>query len=225
MIARPTATRTGPPSSPSDHPTDHPTHHEETLVPHTGSGSHPVARPAPTVRPVTPPPPALAVRSVRTDGGLPLVVGPIADHELDALFTLFATVVDRGEGYPHAPPLTPEVFAATWIAPVTLVVAARLDDVLTGAYYLKPNFPGRAAHIANAGYVVDGPRRGAGIGRALVEDSLLRAPLLGFDAIQFNLVFAANPARRLYEQLGWRQIGRLPDAVDGQDAVIYWRPV
>jgi len=26
--------------------------------------------------------------------------------------------------------------------------------VLAGAYYLKPNFPGRASHIADAGYVV-----------------------------------------------------------------------
>jgi RimJ/RimL family protein N-acetyltransferase len=36
-------------------------------------------------------------------------------------------------------------------------------------------------------------------------------------------VFASNPARRLYERLGFVPIGRIPDAVDGEDAVIYWR--
>jgi hypothetical protein len=43
--------------------------------------------------------------------------------------------------------------------------------------------------------------------------------------VQFNLVFASNPARRLYEELGWREIGRIPDAVDGEEAIIYWRRV
>jgi len=109
-----------------------------------------------------------------------------------------------------------------------MTVAARFDagsDPLVGAYYLRPNFVGRAAHIANAGYVVDAPHRNRGIGRLLLEDSAWRAPLLGFDAIQFNLVFESNPARRLYEQLGWRQIGGVPDAVEGENAVIYWRRV
>ncbi len=84
----------------------------------------------------------------------------------------------------------------------TVVVVARSDDRVVGAYYLKPNQPGRAAHIANAGYVVDRPYRGRGIGRLLVEDSIRRAPLVGFDAIQFNLVFESNPARRAVRGAG-----------------------
>ena len=64
-----------------------------------------------------------------------------------------------------------------------------------------------------------------GAGRRLVEDSIERAPTLGFTAIQFNFVFAANPARSLYERLGWTQVGVLPGAAGGDDAVIYWRTV
>jgi ribosomal protein S18 acetylase RimI-like enzyme len=41
--------------------------------------------------------------------------------------------------------------------------------------------------------------------------------------MQFNLVFASNPARRMYRELGFREIGIIPDAVDGEDAIIYWR--
>ena len=108
-----------------------------------------------------------------------------------------------------------------------MVVARDAHDGggLVGAYYLKPNFAGRGAHVANAGYFVVPARRGQGVGRLLVEDSLWRAPLLGFDAMQFNLVFASNPARRLYEELGFRVTGHVPDAVDGEDAVVYWRRV
>ncbi len=163
-------------------------------------------------------------RRLRTRRGDAVEIGPIADAEHDALFDLFTHVVDSGEGYPHAPPLTRGMFESTWVTSVSLTVVARLDTVV-GAYYLKPNFPGRAAHIANAGYVVASGSRRRGIGRLLVEDSLWRAPLLGFDAMQFNLVFSNNPARALYEELGWRQIGLIPGAVDGEDALIYWRRV
>jgi GNAT superfamily N-acetyltransferase len=164
-------------------------------------------------------------RALLTRAGDRVVIGPLHSNQHRALFAIFDDVVGSGDGYPQSPPLTEAVFESTWVTSVTLSVVARLAGAVVGAYYLKPNFPGRAAHIANAGYVVDSAHRRLGLGRLLVEDSLWRAPLLGFDAMQFNLVFSTNPARSLYEELGWRQIGRLPDAVDGEDAVIYWRRV
>jgi len=158
-------------------------------------------------------------------GGASVTLAPIRADQLEPLFVLFGEVVASGDGYPHSPPLTRTAFEETWVRPVTLVVAAEQDGGLVGAYYLKPNSPGRASHIANAGYVVDAAHRGGGVGELLVGDSIWRAPLVGFDAIQFNLVFASNPARRLYERLGWVEIGRVPRAVEGEDAIIYWREV
>ncbi len=142
----------------------------------------------------------------------------------DALFELFAAVVASGEGFPESPPLDDGRFRAAWVDPPVVVVAVDASEVV-GAYYLKPNFPGRASHIANAGYVVDASHRGRGVGRLLVEDSIRRAPAAGFDAIMFNLVFESNPARALYEELGWVEIGRIPRGVDDEPAVIYWREV
>jgi GNAT superfamily N-acetyltransferase len=103
------------------------------------------------------------------------------------------------------------------------VCVARVNATVVAAYYLKPNFVGKASHIANAGYLVASAFRSQGIGRLIVEDSILRAPLVGFDAIQFNLVFASNRARSLYRELGWNEIGVIPRAVDGEDAIIYHR--
>ena len=164
-----------------------------------------------------------------TTGGKNVILGPLGHRDQASLYGLFARVVEDGEGFPHAPPLTPEVFSATWVSGVSLTVVARVvtaaGEEVVGGYYLRPNFVGRAAHIANAGYVVAAPWRRCGVGRALIEDSVARAPIIGFDAIQFNLVFASNPARALYEELGWQAVGRVPDAVDGEDAVVYWRRV
>jgi GNAT superfamily N-acetyltransferase len=157
--------------------------------------------------------------------GTTVTIGPIDPSASVELFELFARVVADGEGYPHLPPLTRGQFEDTWVRPVTTVVAAEVDGGLAGAYYLKPNFPGRGAHIANAGYLVGPAHRSRGIGRLLVEDSISRAPALGFDAIQFNFVFGDNPARRLYERLGWIEIGRIPSALGSTDAIIYWRAV
>jgi hypothetical protein len=103
------------------------------------------------------------------------------------------------------------------------VGVATVAGRLAGSYHLKPNFVGRAAHIANAGSFVVRGLRGHGIGERLVRHSMEQALALGFDALQFNAVFASNPARRLYERLGFQVIGSIPDAIDGESIVIYWR--
>jgi GNAT superfamily N-acetyltransferase len=149
----------------------------------------------------------------------------VTPADYSELFGAFARIVEAGEGFPHEPPLTWEQFDHDWLTHASSVVAARLGGGIAGAYYLKPNFAGRAAHIGNAGYFVLPEHRRRGIGTALIERSIAEARELGFDAIQFNLVFEANPARRLYERLGWRVTGRVPLAVDGEDALVYWRSV
>ena len=142
----------------------------------------------------------------------------------DELYAAFSAVVAAGEGYPQPPGvLAVADFEEYWLDHKALVAVARHDGRLAGSYYLKPNFPGRAAHIANAGYFVVADLRGRGIGEALVVHSFGEARRLGFDAMQFNLVFESNPARRLYERLGFEAVGRIPEAVDGEDAIVYWR--
>jgi GNAT superfamily N-acetyltransferase len=164
--------------------------------------------------------------TVELPGGAELQIAPLLPDSSGALFWLFAEAVARGEGFPQRPPLTRSAFEDVWVRGVTVVVGAVMGEGLVGAYYLRPNLPGVGSHIANAGYLVSRPYRRQGVGRALVEDSIGRAELAGFDALQFNFVFADNPARALYEQLGWRVIGTVPGgAGPGRDALIYWRAV
>jgi L-amino acid N-acyltransferase YncA len=150
-------------------------------------------------------------------------ITPFKPEDEEQLFAAFAAVVEEGTGYPQAAPITREEFRAVWFEPTVSVQVARAGGRLAGAYYLKANFAGRAAHIANAGYIVVPESRGGGIGEALVRHSFDEARRCGFDALMFNLVFESNPAGRLYERLGFRQIGLIPDAVEGEDARIYWR--
>uniref|UniRef100_A0A0G4I973 N-acetyltransferase domain-containing protein n=1 Tax=Chromera velia CCMP2878 TaxID=1169474 RepID=A0A0G4I973_9ALVE len=82
-----------------------------------------------------------------------------------------------------------------------------------GAVYIKPNFPGRCSHICNGGFLVDPLWRRKGVGSALGEYFVRVAPLLGYRAAFFNLVFAQNTASmRLWEKLGFKKIGLIPRA-------------
>ena len=154
---------------------------------------------------------------------MPVDIRSASVDDYEELFNAFSRVVAAGEGFPQAPPLTREDFDSYWIRSSSAVAVAKFGDYLVGGYYIKPNFVGRAAHIANAGYFVLAPYRGTGTGRALVEHSLVEARRLGFDAVMFNLVFESNPARDMYKRLGFEEIGRIPDAVDGEAAVLYHR--
>ena len=154
-----------------------------------------------------------------------LAIREAGEDDRDDLFELFALIVEEGGGFPQEPPVTAADFERVWVRGKTAVIVARTQAGLAGAYYLVPNFAGRAAHIANAGYMVHPDFRRQGVGRALVEHSLSEARRHGFDALMFNLVFESNPARRMYERLGFEAVGRVPEAVGGEDAVIYWRRV
>ena len=158
-----------------------------------------------------------------TVGAVPAEIRPAAPGDHDELYAAFSHIVAAREGFPQEPPLTREDFDDYFIRPASAVTVARCGGSLVGASYIKSNYAGRAAHIANAGYFVVAAYRGTGVGRSLVEHSLRAARRLGFDAMMFNLVFESNPARALYRQLGFDEVGRVPRAVEGEDAVIYWR--
>jgi ribosomal protein S18 acetylase RimI-like enzyme len=147
------------------------------------------------------------------------------EGDLEELFQLYALVVEEGRAFPAASPATRDDFETAWIQEKTIVLVARSGSRLAGSYHLVPNYSGRAAHIGNAGYMVHPDFRRQGIGRALVEHSIAEAPRHGFDALMFNLVFESNPARHLYEGFGFQAVGRVPEAVEGEDAIVYWRKV
>ena len=100
-------------------------------------------------------------------GGMPVEIAAATAVEHDELFDAFSRIIAAGEGFPQAAPLTRAEFDDYWIAHSSAVCVARFGGYFVGAYYIKPNFVGRAAHIANAGYFVLSPYRGTGVGRAV----------------------------------------------------------
>ena len=170
---------------------------------------------------------------VKLKDGSPVQLALAGQQDIEPLRTLYRIIVEEGTSYPHDRFPDQDEFIDYWFRGKSTVVAyvpdrARARDMI-GAFYLKPNWPGRAKHVANAGFIVAPDWRNKGLGWLLGETMLAYAKQLGFRSVIFNLVFSENvAARHLWEKLGFKALSVIPGAVrkdDGtyQDAMIMFR--
>jgi RimJ/RimL family protein N-acetyltransferase len=155
------------------------------------------------------------------------------ERDVEPLRDLYQVIVDEGNSYPHDRFPEQDDFMDYWFRGKSTVVAYVPDRAgavgMVGAFYLKPNWPGRAGHVANAGFIVAPDWRNKGLGQLLGTTMLAHAKQLGYRGVIFNLVFSENVvARRLWDKLGFKELGAIPGAVrknDGtyQDAMIMFR--
>jgi ribosomal protein S18 acetylase RimI-like enzyme len=139
-------------------------------------------------------------------------IRPAKEDDVDAVWRILAPIIRAGETYALPRDMSREAALAYWFAPDHEVFVAQDEDVV-GTYYLRPNQGGGGAHVANCAYMTAPWASGRGIGRAMAAHSLARAQARGFRAIQFNFVVASNNrAIKLWQQLGFRIVGRLPGA-------------
>ena len=71
-------------------------------------------------------------------------------EDLEALYEIFAEVLREGRTYPQQGPLDFDAFKSYYLSHDTVFVARR-GNIILGAFYIKPNFPGRCSHICNHG--------------------------------------------------------------------------
>ena len=141
-----------------------------------------------------------------------MLIRPILDADLEPLRQIFNAIVADGEAFTYETPFGVSEMRAYVDSYTAGGWVAELDGRVVGGYVLRPNQPGRGAHICNATYVVDASVRGQKLGRRLGEHSLVRAKELGFAAMQFNAVVSTNEAAvKLWTSLGFQIIGGAPE--------------
>ena len=139
-----------------------------------------------------------------------LTVREYTEHDIPEMISVWNEVVDEGNAFPQEERLD-ERSGAEFFASQSRCGVAVEDGAVIGMYILHPNNVGRCGHICNASYAVSAEHRGRHIGEALVRDCMAAAGELGFGILQFNAVVADNiAARRLYERLGFTQLGTIP---------------
>ena len=165
--------------------------------------------------------------------GTEVVLDQMASAETETVRSLFNAIVVAGTSYPQQTPLSPQGFADYWLKGSAYVLRAtaipqtceetpehstaavtigNATNVL-GAFYIKPNFPGRCGHICNAGFIVAPAARGQGLGHVMGKAMLTLARSLGYRAVMYNLVFETNVASlKIWQALDFQEIGRVPQA-------------
>lgn len=127
-----------------------------------------------------------------------------------AMNCIWNEVVGEGAAFPQEDFLDGKK-GAEFFASQSYCGVAECGGKILGLYILHPNNIGRCGHICNASYAVASGARGMHIGSALVLDCIKQAKKLGFKLLQFNAVVDSNErARRLYENLGFAALGKIP---------------
>jgi DNA-binding MarR family transcriptional regulator/L-amino acid N-acyltransferase YncA len=146
------------------------------------------------------------------------VLNPFNKKDEQGLYRIFQEVVDSGSQFPYECNSIQE-FHRQFFAPQSKVyVCHSLAGEIVGGFYIKTNYSGRSNHIVNAAYMVQNNFRGKGIGALLVKASLRLSKDLGYQAMQFNMIFSKNTlAIKLYERLGFNIIGTIPQGIRNPD--------
>jgi L-amino acid N-acyltransferase YncA len=151
-------------------------------------------------------------------------IRPYREDDLEALRAIMNEIVARGDAFTYEAPFTPEAMRA-YIESYSATFTAMGGRGVVGGYLLRPNQPGRGAHVCNATYMVGAAARGRGVGRLMGEHSLGEAKRMGFREMQFNAVVSTNaPAVELWKSLGFEVIGVSPRAfrmADGSFVDLY----
>ena len=146
-----------------------------------------------------------------------MIVRKAKKEDIDAIWEIFREVIKTGDTYVFPPDTQQGELKKYWTADYIDTYVVELEDRIVGTYILKPNQVGLGAHIANGSYMVHPIAQGKGIGKSMCEHSIEQAKLLGYVAMQFNIVVSTNePAIKLWKQYGFKIIGTIPEAFDHQ---------
>jgi len=138
-------------------------------------------------------------------------------EDQDQIWDIIRQVIAGGDTYVFSPGSPKEKMLAYWCGPGKHTYVATIDGKVAGTFMIKDNQPDLGAHVANASYMTSPGAAGQGVGRAMGEFSLAEAKRLGYKAMQFNIVIASNyRAVRLWEKLGFKIIGEIPEAFHHQ---------
>lgn len=140
----------------------------------------------------------------------------IQNDDWPDVWQIIEPVFRAGETYPYPIDIAEPEARHAWLdAPEATFIAVDESAGVLGTYYIKPNQPGLGSHVCNCGYVVAAEARGRGVASLMCVHSQQQAVVMGFRAMQYNLVVSTNEqAVRLWKRYGFDVVGRLPGAFD-----------
>ncbi|MEU6853291.1 GNAT family N-acetyltransferase [Actinacidiphila alni] len=143
-----------------------------------------------------------------------MIIRDATDADWPRIWPFLRRICEAGETFSYPTDITEATGRDYWMLapPARTVVAVADDGTVLGTAKMNANQGGNAAHVSSASFMVDPAHSGRGVGRALCAEALRWATAEGFRAMQFNAVVESNArAVKLYESLGFRVIGTVPE--------------
>ena len=126
----------------------------------------------------------------KLNDGSPVQLVLADNYDVEPLRRLYRVIVEEGTSYPHDRFPDEDAFMEYWFRGKSTVAAYVPDRAgaagMVGAFYLKPNWPGRPRQVANAGFIVAPDWRNKGLGWLLGATMLAYAKQLGYRSVIFN---------------------------------------
>lgn len=142
-----------------------------------------------------------------------MIIRRATEADFDAIWPIFQQIVSAGDSYAYPPETNRAQAQHLWMAVPAATYVVEQNGQVLGTYYIKANQQAPGAHVCNCGYMVARAARGQGLATAMCEHSQKTALEMGYSAMQFNFVASTNQgAIRLWENLGFETVGRLPKA-------------
>lgn len=143
-----------------------------------------------------------------------LTITLMTDSHWSDVWSIIKPVFRAGTTYAFPVDISERDARQAWVnGPKATFVALDENASILGTYYIKANYPGPGSHVCNCGYIVADAAQGRGVASTMCEHSQNQARVLGFVAMQYNLVAASNKgAIRLWQKHGFEIVGTLPKA-------------
>ena len=130
-----------------------------------------------------------------------------------AIWSIIGPTIRAGETYALPRDVSEKDALAYWTGADRETFVAEDSGGIVGTYHIRANQAGGGDHVANCGYMTAAGATGKGVARGMCLHSLDHARARGFRAMQFNFVVSTNErAARLWQDLGFEIVGRLPGA-------------
>ena len=149
------------------------------------------------------------------DGIQPLTA-PVSDADFRELARLLVDAVDSGASVSFMAPLALDRAEAWWRDTIAsarkgaVVLVARDDEGIVGSVQMHPAWPPNQPHRADIAKLIvhrRGRRRGLATSLMSAVEEAARAG--GYTLLTLDTV-PDTPADKLYRQLGWTPVGRIP---------------
>ncbi len=135
------------------------------------------------------------------------------EKDLPQMLALMNQIIEEGRSWPFLDKFDDISTFKAYFCSHDAFVLLESENKVVGCFYIKPNFPGRCSHICNGGFIVAPESRGKGLGKMSAQLFLKLAPLLGYKAAFFNLVFATNKVSlHMWRTMGFKEAGLIKRA-------------